>query len=1723
MKQKIYLVIAMMSMLCLALPAHASPPTISGPDTICVGNYGSYSVTAQSYLSYQWSVTSGGVITTPVSPYPNATILWGATGLATITVQEIVDSTGAVFATLTQNVYVEPLPTPVITSNVVVGCQTLNDSVLQNSGGSGHTQHILTDSSGCVKVCQGSVVTYTAIGSATDTFGWHIVGGNILAMGSDTCMVLWGAAGPGSVTVYDTSVYGCTGTKSVCIDIIARPDAHFYAIGDTTSDTVTICKNNSVMFVDNSTASTGSPIVSWFWSFGDGTYSSAAGTAPISHEYVTAGIDTVSLVVKNACGCTDTFFMIVVVNPQTGVTIACPGVVCQGASATYSLTPTPPCPLSSFASLWTVNGGTILVNNDSNITVQWNNIDTTGFGYVIFNSTPCTLPCPGITVVKVPVIQTIGHISGPSVDCDHSQYLYSMPQWPTTIFTWTISGTTSAYLQHNDQNNQIVLNTSGAGTVYLTCHYTNTLLGCSGVAHDTITVLPSDLLTGPAQACLNTTSGTYQVGTGLNTNWTLTDPTGTVIDSYTGTAYTTPVLTIIGTYVINVTPGTGALYCPIAPYLVKVVGLPPIPDSLLGPDTTCFGTPATYTAKNPIAGDVFEWAAVTGTCNAAEGNTTAATFTGSSPATIEVWRVTSDALHCHSDTLSKLVYRPYVNINITGLDTVCPSTVHHYDAGYSQGETYSWTLYNPLLGSVQTNGLDTADILFNNTSGIVDVIVEVRKCDSNYFDTLKVYIRPLPTLSIHDSLNPVCQHVATYVTLLPTGITGSISWDWGDTYSTCCTTSTSHAYNTPITSNTNYTIVVTVTNPYGCPGTATASTSVTVLPAPVAYISPAGPYTFCGTFSQTLNATLTSGYEPSHTLDWMSVSGGYLTGCTGAPPTCTSYNATTVGGYYVIAIGNNGCADTSNVVQIDTSCGSSGTPCVLTPTGHDYIDSAVVACGSVHLHGGYSGSPLVAFSWAWSPPSGAIGVSTTHTTLDCSFGTAGLYTFGYTVGLTDGADSCYVTNDTTILVPFIAGMVYSVTCTGSGYNVTLLDHSNYFPGYPPTRYSWYKNGVYQTYTLPPTSTYTMLLGAGAYSLGEWVYYGATDSCFVSDSLYLPALPVAGFTFARDTTCAQQASVQFANTSTPASGLSYLWNFGDLSGNSEENPYKVFTYPTSGANGYNVILMVANQYGCTSSVNKFVPLHKPDLGGITAGGGTFCAGTPVMIYYQPGGGFPHYPEDYYWMQALDTMYMTASPIFYTYVYSSGSYWVTGTNHYGCYVNAPTTTVNIIQVPPAVITGSHYACLNVPYTLNGWVGNDPNVSYKWYKNHVLDGTGSTVTDPASYVTSVPDTFMLVVFINYGGDTCSDTSANFLVTVYPQPAAPTINAHMLDCNTYTLKLAALPPLYGSYNWSNGLSGQTVEVTGGGPYGVWYTDTFGCSSFGSTYIDQDPRQYLWIFPTGCYNWCSNQVPTPYIVGPIIPFVYWDYQYVAGPVVTSSSGYVYPWYPPGPGDFDLVLENHYCTDTSGPMDISIDSNCAGCQCLQETISSYSVRCENPPGCCQYYISMCFRNNCDSVTVKVSTRSGGLTPGGFIIPPGYSCDTLLFTPGGGFTGGWVYLYTSWSVGTNYYNCLDSVYIPLCEPGSRQSNPQQANGIAMLNLVPNPAQNSTRIDYTLDGKETNGAIEVYDMMGRLVNSYSITNNAGSWQLSLADYPAGVYLVSLKENGIVIKQSKLSVTR
>ncbi|MBS1583989.1 MAG: T9SS type A sorting domain-containing protein [Bacteroidetes bacterium] len=84
-------------------------------------------------------------------------------------------------------------------------------------------------------------------------------------------------------------------------------------------------------------------------------------------------------------------------------------------------------------------------------------------------------------------------------------------------------------------------------------------------------------------------------------------------------------------------------------------------------------------------------------------------------------------------------------------------------------------------------------------------------------------------------------------------------------------------------------------------------------------------------------------------------------------------------------------------------------------------------------------------------------------------------------------------------------------------------------------------------------------------------------------------------------------------------------------------------------------------------------------------------------------------------------------------------------------------------------------------------------------------------------------------------------------------------------------------------------------------------------------------------------------------------------------------------------------------------------------------------------------------------------------------------------------------------------------------------LAQMAVVPNPAQDQTRVDYVYSEAGSNRYLEMYDVTGRLMARHAVYENSGSWEINLSSYAAGMYVVVLRENGKVLLQSKLSVVR
>ncbi|MEZ4805247.1 MAG: PKD domain-containing protein [Bacteroidia bacterium] len=139
------------------------------------------------------------------------------------------------------------------------------------------------------------------------------------------------------------------------------------------------------------------------------------------------------------------------------------------------------------------------------------------------------------------------------------------------------------------------------------------------------------------------------------------------------------------------------------------------------------------------------------------------------------------------------------------------------------------------------------------------------------------------------------------------------AWDFGDGG-----TSTSnpgiHVYNSPG----NYVINLNVSYTGTCPGTATETHTISVLPKPDISISTPDPNLYC---NPPISTTMyIAAPAVGTTYQWYNPA--TLFGATG-----TSFTTTNTGNFHVIGINSYGCADTSNSILVSTgNCTTNCTP-----------------------------------------------------------------------------------------------------------------------------------------------------------------------------------------------------------------------------------------------------------------------------------------------------------------------------------------------------------------------------------------------------------------------------------------------------------------------------------------------------------------------------------------------------------------------------------------------------------------------------------------------------------------------------------------------------------------------------------------------------------------------------------------------------------------------------
>lgn len=520
------------ALISASIPA---PPAVSitGNANICAGSATTLSATP-GLSAYLWNLGQVG-----------ETISASTAGTYTVTATDAQGCTVSNEFVLSNN----PAPLPVITGPAVVcinssGTLAITNTFSQYLWTTGETTATITvssgnlygvtvtDAAGCTGTTSQLVSQVTALTPTITQLPYTCTGTQTLDAGSGFSSYLWtgGASTPsvtvntaGNYTVTVTDASGCTGTGTLDVNIPALPQV-------TITGATSFCQNTST------TLEASAGFAAYNWNTGAVTSTVSAGNSGIFSVTVTDNI-----------GCTDTETITVVAQPLPAPSIAGPGSVCAGTSATLTASP------GFSAYLWD--------NSTANASISINTAGT--YTVTVTDANGCT-GTANATLTVNPNPSTA--ISQEPYACDAQITLTADTGFST--YTW---GGPNGF---SNNNPQVLVASSGSYTVTVTDGN-----GCTATAVQSVTVptLTQVAVSGTTQVCL---SGTFNM---------------TASPGFTGYAWSNglpqPNLTVTapGTYTVTATDALGCSSTASA----TLSNFPTPMPSVAGPLVVCPGNSAT--------------------------------------------------------------------------------------------------------------------------------------------------------------------------------------------------------------------------------------------------------------------------------------------------------------------------------------------------------------------------------------------------------------------------------------------------------------------------------------------------------------------------------------------------------------------------------------------------------------------------------------------------------------------------------------------------------------------------------------------------------------------------------------------------------------------------------------------------------------------------------------------------------------------------------------------------------------------------------------------------------------------------------------------------------------------------------------------------------------------------------------------------------------------------
>lgn len=1374
--------------------------------TICQG--GNVTFTQNSLgdqLTYQWDFGNGNTSTT-AGPH---TQTYNTAG--TFTVSLIVNGfCGA--DTVTHTVVVNPMPVALITPDTSSGCEDLTVNFVNGSTAGGTYSWNFTGATpatstaftpppvvytnpgtysvtlsanvlGCIsndtatvtvlprpvpsfsavpaQGCTPLTVNFTnnTVATPGNSYAWTFGNGNTSAIqnpGSETYI----ANLNDSIYTIELLVTGANG----CMDSITQQvTVHPEPVAGFTMSSDTVCALDNIIFTNTSVG-----LVVNAWNFGDATTS--ATTNPV-HAYTSAGAYTVTLVTTTAFGCADTITAQVVVDSIPGTAFTA-SVECVGDSTIFTNTTT------GNVTTWTWNFGDATTGSAQSPNHLYSTSGTYNVTLTATNAAGCSnFVTQAVTVNLVPVAQFTSNTACAGQATSFTDQTSGAP----IAWSWDYGDATPL---GNTQNPSHTYATAGT--------YTTTLIvaagsGCGDTITGVVTVNPvptADFIF--VSVCANDTTDFTSTSLGNPTTftWNWGDASAPDVSNNPNPSH---VYATSGNYNVVLTAGyaTGCTHSTT----ISVAANPRTVPSFTS-NVPCLGLPTNFTDATTNTPTQWQW-------DFGDGSpldiTQSPSHTYALPGSYPVTLITQNSFGCVDSITTSVTVYPLPVADFTA-DTVCEGYASSFTDSSTSAVAWSWDFGDatPLSNVANpthvylTQGTYTVTLVVNNVPGCADTVQQV------------IVVNPLPVAAFTSTT--AC---FTYPTNFTDNSTSAVNWEWdfGDGSPLVNTQSPAYTYLSPG----SYNSTLVAFNIFGC--TDTIVQPVTVLPQPEAGFAsstvcanqaitftdtsagaptqwtwdfgdgsplnntqnPPHNYLLGGTYpitlivgnaagcADTLIQNVTVGTVPFPAFSATAVCLGNVTAFTDL-----TTDPTPISGYYWdFGDGNNSFQQSPNyiyqnpgtytitlVVTNTSGCDSTitGTVTVGAPPVAAYTYDTVCVGSATTFTDISTGFPS---TWFWD--FGDANTSSTGPVVQHTYTAAGNYLSSLIVSAGNGC------TDQTFNIVTVVNTVQAVmsvsdsVCVNSPLTFTDASTTN---NATISGWSWdFGDASPPDTNQNTTHTYTTV-GTYTATLSVWASSGCIS--VTTQTITVNPLPVASF--AATTACENQSTIFTDNT--PGTIAQWQWDFGDLSGSTQQNP--LHQYATAGT--YNVELIVTTTGGCSDTLLNPVVVHAQPVAAFTTN--TVCWGDTTK-FTNGSSSSDGIITSYAWDFSDGGLSSLVNPEHEFSVYND-SFYVTLVvqTQYGCL----DTLVQLVETYPVpdvqFASDATSGCEDflVNFTESSLINNATIVNWLW---DFGDGNYTYTQNPAHTYTDSGSYYVNLQVTTSDGCIFTDT-LSFPIVVYPKPVA-------------------------------------------------------------------------------------------------------------------------------------------------------------------------------------------------------------------------------------------------------------------------------------------------------------------------------------------------------------------